>query len=139
MKRFFLIKLAIDKHTKLDNLKKKIAALKDSECLMEEEKNLKKYLDPAYNWLFTTVCSKNGLKTLQDIETDLLNIFLDFSNFHIELYQQNLSLFLMSRLRLEYRILGSLVGCAARHPREDPPRRCATGIRPTGHRRRRTR
>lgn len=81
-KKIVLIKLAINKYPKLDILKKKINAINDSESFMENENDIRTALDPAYNWLFDTVCkvSENGFKNLQEIQTDLLNMFLDVPN-----------------------------------------------------------
>lgn len=80
-KKIVLIKLATNKYTKLENLKKKISEIKNTECLMSDEQELEKIFDPPCNWFFATVSqdSEKGFKTLQNIETALLNMFLDMS------------------------------------------------------------
>ena len=81
-KKVVLTKLAINKYVQLDDLKKKFSEIKDSESLMKNELELRKLFDPPYKWLFSRVSKmpENGFKTLEKIQKDLLDMFLDVPN-----------------------------------------------------------
>ena len=105
------MKIAINSYIKLDVLKKKIDDIKDIESLMKNEQDLKNLIDPPYNFLFTRVSSmeENGLKILQEIQSDLLSMFLDMPNMSnvqkqsIMTMRGHLSLLVNSILEKEHR------------------------------------
>ena len=81
-KKIVLVKLATTYYIKLEDLKKKVSSIEGPESLINSESDLRKILDPSYNWIFERLSKipEDGLVILQELQRDLSNLF---ANIHI--------------------------------------------------------
>ena len=72
-----LVKVATSYYIKLDDLKKKVSSIDGPESLINAESDLRKILDPSYNWIFERLSKipEDGLVILQELQRDLSNLF----------------------------------------------------------------
>ena len=76
-KNIVLINIATSHYIKEDVLKIKVALIKGSESLLKSESDIRKILDPSYDWLFECISKvhENGCVFLEDLQKHLLNMF----------------------------------------------------------------
>ena len=76
-KQIVLVKVATTYYIKLEDLKKKVSSIDGPESLINAESDLRKILDPSYNWIFERLSKipEHGLVILEELLRDLLNLF----------------------------------------------------------------
>ena len=76
-KNIVLINIATSHYIKEDVLKIKVASIQGSESLMKSESDIRKILDPSYDWIFECILKiqENGCVFLEDLQKHLLNMF----------------------------------------------------------------
>ena len=81
-KQIVLVKVATTYYIKLDDLKKKVSSIEGPESLINSESDLRKILEPSYNWIFERLgkIPEDGIVILQELQRDLSNLF---ANIHI--------------------------------------------------------
>ena len=76
-----LIKIANIYYVKEEDLKKKIATIHGSDSLMNSESEIRKIMEPGYNWLFLRLSKviQTGPNTLEEVQKHLLNMLENIS------------------------------------------------------------
>ena len=73
-KNVALIKIANSYYVKEEDLKKKIATIQGSDSLMKSESDIKKILEPAYNWIFLRLSQIYENEMLEELQEHLSNM-----------------------------------------------------------------
>ena len=83
-----LIKIANSYYVKEEDLKKKIATIHGSDSLMKSESEIRKIMEPGYNWLFLRLSKvlQSGPSTLEEVQKHLLNMLENIS--YLSSYQK---------------------------------------------------
>ena len=76
-KNVILIKIASSNYIKVVDLKDKVTSIQGSESLMKSETEIRKILEPSYQWIFERLSKvpEYGLKTLDELQKHLSNMF----------------------------------------------------------------
>ena len=87
-KNVALIKIANSYYIKEEDLKKKIATIHGSDSLMKSESDIRKIMEPGYNWLFLRLSKviQTGPNTLEEVQKHLLNMLENIS--YLSSYQK---------------------------------------------------
>ena len=73
-KNIAIIKIANSYYIKEEDLKKKIATIHGSDSLMKSESEVRKILEPGYNWLFLRLSQIHEIETLEELQGHLSNM-----------------------------------------------------------------
>jgi hypothetical protein len=75
-KKIVLVKVATSHYINLEQLKKQIASIDGNESLLNSDFDLRRNLDPSYNWVFEKLSQIpiQGLAILEEIQRDLLSM-----------------------------------------------------------------
>ena len=76
-KNVVLIKIASSHYINVVDLKDKVTSIQGSESLMKSETEIRKILEPSYQWIFERLSKvpEYGLKTLNELQKHLSNMF----------------------------------------------------------------